>query len=307
MENYYDVLIEDLYASLIIVEHRDVYRFVTCNEKYIPREIIQGDNVEYITCYDILHKSVLTLPLLEIFRHYHNDLNNLNSNDDVLLERSEILNKKINTWIESHGSISYKDFYNSYIRTRLIDINDVENCTILDFICDTDFSLSYDDITSPVVQEHRKPQIIKICQSLVDERLDEILSELDTLKTQCGNADDIEDIDTIIQMYHDSRNEVNYSNCVSLVDYFKTFPPLLLPLPEKLDNFIDELSKINVNNELLDFMSIVDNSLTYSEIQELLDELNNLQPEYKMESNQKDLTPFKKYLSNKLNNEHKQS
>jgi hypothetical protein len=113
MENYYDVLIEDLYASLIVIEHRDVYRFVTCKDEYIPQKIVQGEDRERITCYDILHKSVLTLPLFEIFRHYHHDLNNLKSNDDVLLERSKILNNKINSWIEKRGSISYNDFYNS--------------------------------------------------------------------------------------------------------------------------------------------------------------------------------------------------
>jgi hypothetical protein len=76
-------------------------------------------------------------------------------------------------------------------------------------------------------------------------------------------------------------------------------------MPEMIDKFIYKISQLNANSsdEFVDFMSIVDNTQTRIEMQELLDELQTLQPEYKFESGETNLTPYKKYLSNKLNNE----
>ena len=74
------------------------------------------------------------------------------------------------------------------------------------------------------------------------------------------------------------------------------------------NNYGYKISKINkqpVDSSINDFMSIVDSSLTHTEISELLTELETLQSEFNHETDEINLTPFKEYLKYKLNNEYK--
>lgn len=308
--SYYNVLSEDLYKSIIIIEHKDIYRFVTCQAQYCDNEIFQDENIDYISAYDLCTRELCTIPIIEIMRHYHYDFDDLEKNDKIALANTETINSFIIKYVNENQSLSLKDIYNLTVKPGLVDIfNPNTENFILDFLSYTNFVLTLDDVTSKTISDARKPCAIQCCKILISKRVDEILLELNTLKAQSEDLEDHADIDTIIQMYIDVLEETDYSKCVSLVDYLKNWPPLLLPMPEIIDKFIYKISQLNANNsdEFVDFMSIVDTTLTNIEIRELLDELQTLQPEYKFESGEKDLTQFKKYLSNKLNNEHKQS
>lgn len=306
---YYFELLKALNSSIIIVEHRDTYRFVTCNDKYTPSKIYNGENLsDSIEAYDIINKRVIKMPLVEIMRHYQHDIDNIDNNDNVFLTRAQTLTDKINSYISENTNITFAQIYNSYVKPLIIDIYDIENAPVLDFISSKKFALTYTDIISPVVPEHRKQSIINLCKSIITSKLDEILSELNTIKQTSNDIEDIADIDTIIQMYKDTVNEIDYTSCKSLSDYFKVYPPLLLPLPKEIDILLNKLEKIHSqSDDYVEFMNIVDHSLTYQEMQELLDDLNGMQREYKSESNEMDLTRFKEYLKYKLNNGHKQS
>lgn len=304
--SYYNVLSEDLYKSIIVIEHKDVYKFVTCCAQYCNKEIIQNENADYISVYDLCMREIYNIPIIEILRHYHYDLDDLEKNDKTALANIQTINSFILKYSAENSHLKFKDVYNLAMKPGLIDIiNPNSENFILDFLSYTNFALTLDDVTSKTISEARKPHAIKCCKILIRKKVDEILLELNTLKEQSDDPEDHADIDTIIQMYLDVLEETDYSTCVSLVDYLKNWPPLLLPMPEMIDKFIYKISQLNnsVSDEFADFMSIVDNTLTSVEIQELLDELQTLQPEYKFESGETDLTPYKKYLSNKLNNE----
>jgi hypothetical protein len=304
--SYYNVLSEDLYKSIIVIEHKDVYRFVTCCPQYCDIAIVQDENADYISVYDLYMRECSVIPIVEILRHYHFDLHDFQQNDKTALSNIETINKFISKYSEENPTLEHKNIYDLTVKPGLVDIinPDAENF-ILDFLSYTNFVLTLDDITSKTISDARKPYAIKCCKILIGKKVDEILFELNTLKEQSDDPEDHADIDTIIQMYRDVLDETDYSACVSLVDYLKNWPPLLLPMPEAIDKFIYKISQLNgnVSDEFVDFMTIVDSTLTRVEMQELLDELQTLQLEYKLESGEIDLTPYKKYLSNKLNNE----
>ena len=307
--SYYFELTKKLNAAILIVEHRDSYKFVTCNDKYTPSKISNSPNLcDCVTTYDIIDEKIINIPLVEIIRHYQHNIDDVDNNNSVMLSRANILREKINGYVAENTNSSFSQIYNLYIKPYIIDINNVADTPLLDFISHTKFILTYADIVSPIVAPHRKQSIVNFCNSIINLKLNEILSELNVIKQSSENAEDIEDIDTIIQMYNDCVSEIDYSKCKSLIDYLNVYPPLLLPLPENVDGLLSVLQKIHKNtDDYVEFMNIVDNSLTYSEITELLNELNVLQPEYKHESGEMDLTKFKNYLKYKLNNGHKQS
>jgi hypothetical protein len=305
--SYYFELVKDLNSSIVIVEHKDTYRFVTCSDKYTPSKIYNGENLSaVIHCYDIVNEKIIAIPLVEIMRHYHHDIDNIDDNDAEYLRRANILRDKIKGYVVENTNVSFTQIYNSYVKTIFIDIYNIENTLILDFLSRTKFALTHNDFVLPVVPEHRKQSVINLCKSIISSKLDEILSELNTIKQSSDDTEDIADIDTIIQMYEDTVNEIDYTSCKSLIDYFNVYPPLLLPRPKEIDILLDEFGKIHgQSDDYVEFMSIVDDLLTHNEIKELLDELNALQPTYNHESNEMDLTRFKEYLKYKLNNGHK--
>jgi hypothetical protein len=304
---YYNVLSEDLYKSIIIIEHRDVYRFVTCCSKYCPIAITQDDN-NVIIALDIYKNEIIYVPLVEIMGHRHYDLNDLEKNDRDAFSTIAHIKNVIEKYKVDNTGLTHEKIYDLSIKPKLFDLFDLDaENYILDFLSYTDFYLTLDDVYSNIVSEDKRQHIIKCCNVLINKRVVDVTAELNELKTQSENPEDHADIDTIIQMYHDAASEVDYSRCKKLVDYLQVWPPLLLPLPEKIEKFIYKISQLAVNREdttLVDFMSIVDNSLTYSEMRELLDEFNTLQPD-DLVYNQINLKPFKEYLMYKLNNEHK--
>jgi hypothetical protein len=305
--NYYNVLIEDLHKSIIILEHKDVYRFVTCCKKYIDFEIHQTDDIENVIVYDMYTQQTRNIPVIEILWHNHHDIHNLEENDIVFLERLNIIRSIIDKYHIENKELSLDQIYDKVVKPNTLNIFDPssEN-SVLDFLSYTKFTLSVDDIIADTISEHRKDDVIRCCKFLVQQKLDEILDELNTLKLQTSDPEDISDIDAIESMYKDVLDELDYSSCTTLKDCLKNWPPLLLPMPEYIDMFISKIPKNKKSNDVLsDFMHIVDNSLTQAEIKELLDELETLQPDDADKQNQMDLTVFKKYLLYKLNNEHK--
>lgn len=307
--NYYNVLLEDANKSIIVIEHRDVYKFVTCCSKYSGLEILQDESNDSINVYNMYTREISNIPLVEIISHRHYDLKDLEKNDRYTLEIISTIKGIIQKYAAENKDLSAECIYDIIIRPTLIDIyNPTTENYILDFLSYTDFALSLDDVTNNNVPEHKRQHIINCCKILINKKIQEITLELNQLKQQSNNPEDHADIDTIIQMYRDVADETDYTHCKNLSDYLRVWPTLLLPLPEKIDKFIYKISQLNSNKNdttLVDFMSIVDNSLTYSEMKELLQELRELQPEHDNDINKINLTPFKEYLKYKLNNEHK--
>ena len=307
--NYYNVLLEDANKSIIVIEHRDVYRFVTCCLKYSGLEILQDESNDSINVYNMHTREISNIPLVEIISHRHYDLKDLEKNDQYTLEVISVIKGIIQKYAAENKNLSVEHIYDLIMKPSLIDVYNPNNENyILDFLSYTDFALSLDDVTNNIVPEYKRQHIINCCKILINKKIQEITLELNQLKQQSDDPEDHADIDTIIQMYRDVADETDYTNCKNLSDYLRVWPTLLLPLPEKIDKFIYKISQLNSSKNdttLIDFMSIVDNSLTYSEMKELLEELRELQLEHDSDINKINLTPFKEYLKYKLNNEHK--
>ena len=155
--DYYFKLIRQLNSFIIVVEHKDCYRFVTCNDKYTPSKIFNEPNLKPdILCYDIINEKIITIPLVEIIRHYHHDIDNSEVNNTEYLRRANILRDKINGYVAENTNVSFTQIYKSYVKTIFIDIYDIENTPVLDFLSSKKFALTHNDFVSPVVPEHRK-------------------------------------------------------------------------------------------------------------------------------------------------------
>lgn len=306
--NYRDVLIEDLNKSIIIVSQREIYKFITLNPKYTQEDIIQDDTqTTSVRVYNMYTSSIETIVIAEIIEHIHRCFEDPIENDRLILEVLDWLKTKISNKLNySKNLFDEQQLYRLIARKHVLNVEDIHKPNyIFEFLYNCDFLLDIDDILLNEVPPHKKQNIVRACKKLIQLKIDEIVDELTTLKGQTECEEDLKDIDTIIQMYHDVVDEVNFSDCKTLVEYFKNWPPLLLPLPEYIDKFLHKIQTAQVDDSYVDFMRIVDDMLTLNDIEELLNELETLQPGDSDIVNNKDLSPFKNYLKYKLDNGHK--
>jgi hypothetical protein len=307
--NYRDVLIEDLNKSIIIVSHREIYKFITLNPKYTQQEIVQDQsNYNVVRAFNLFTSCIETIPVAEIVEHLHRCFEDPIENDRIILEILDWLNDKINLRLsDPKNTFSKLELYHHISRKHVINVENIHLPNyIFEFLYNCDFIVDVDDLLLNEVPEDKREKIVNACKKLIQLKIDEITDELNTLKLQSDSEEDITDIDTIIQMYRDVVDDIDLTSCKTLTEYFKNWPPLLLPLPEYIDKFLHKIETHNCDDSYTDFMRIVDDMLSVEEIKELLDELETLQPtndEMIIISN--DLTPFKQYLRYKLNNEHK--
>lgn len=306
--NYRDVLIEDLNKSIIIVSQREIYKFVTLNANYTQEDIVQDETqTGVIRVYNMYTSQVETVAIAEIVTYIHLCFEDPIENDRLILEVLDWIRLKIVTKLNDHkNKFNESELYRLIARRNVIRIENINSPNyIFEFLYKCDFILDIDDVLLNEVAEHKRQHVHSACKKLIQLKIDEIVDELTTLKSQTECEEDLKDIDTIIQMYHDVVDEVNFSDCKTLVEYFKNWPPLLLPLPEYIDKFLHKIQTTQVDDSYVDFMRIVDDMLTLNDIEELLNELETLQPSDSDIVNCKDLSPFKNYLKYKLDNGHK--
>lgn len=307
--NYRDVLIEDLSKSIVIVSQREIYKFMTLNPKYTQENIVQEEtHTDTIRVYNMYTSNVETVAVAEIIQHIHRCFEDPVENDKLILEILDWLKIEIaNILKDSKNKFSEAELYRLIARKHVVDIYDIHKPNyIFEFLRNCNFIIDVDDILLNEIPDHKRQLMIEACKKLIQLKIDEVVLELTTLKEQTDCEEDADDIDTIIQMYLDVVNEVDLSSCKTLSEYFKNWPPLLLPLPEYIDKFLHKISTQQVDDSYIDFMRIVDEKLSIEEIKELLEELETLQPETEdslIVSN--DISSYKDYLRYKLSNEHK--
>ena len=302
---YYDALIEDLNKYIVIIVHKQFYKFMTLNPQYAKTNIFQrDDNSTTITAYNLGTKTIETIPLPEIIEHIHKNFNDPIDNDKKILKILDWINSKIDAFIaKKPNKFTRTELFYNISQLHVIDIqNGVDKSNyIFDLIFNSDFILTANDIILNQITDVNREKIISGYKNLITVKIDEILAELYELKSQTSDEEDLTDIDTICQMYIDSANEFDNTNYKTLTEVFKNWPPLLLPRPNYIDSFLSAITVTSYDDSYIDFMQIVDASLTNDEIKELLEELNSLQTS----SNNSDLSKYIDYLQYKLNNEHK--
>lgn len=309
--DYYDALIHDLTQSIIIVSHRDVYKFITLKREYTGQNIVQNsEDREYVNAYNLFTRQIECIATIEITEHIHKNFEDCQDNDKKALEILDYIKKQIEKYrsINPNSEFTDLDLYALISKQHTLNYKDIhEPNYILEFLFNCNFILSAEDIFSDNIVEYKRERVILACKKIIQTRIDEVVSELNQLKDQSDDEEDISDIDTIIEMYTHILDEIDFSQCISLVDFFNKWPPLLLPLPKYVDMVVSNLKSIDSpTNDYINFMNVVDNTLTYAEMRELLNDLELLQPnESQYVGNEYDITHFKDYLRYKLSNEHK--
>jgi hypothetical protein len=309
---YYDCVIKDLNEAIVIIAHREIYKFITLKPEYTRQTITQdANNLDVVVAYNMFNKNIETIPLVEIFEHQHKNLKDLADNDEKIFRILEYINHIIDNCISNDTNQFTRDeLYNHISRLYVININDIDKPNyILDFLIKLNFAIDIDQVILNQITEKNSSTVIDCSKRLINEHIDETVNELNELKSQTHNIEDIEDIDAIIQMYRDIVDELDYSHCETILDCFKNWPPLLMPIPKYLDMFIHRAENIIPYDQYIDFMKIVDSSLTYDDMRQLLEYLERYDtPQYENLVYKEDCVEhlrYKRYLQYKLNNEHK--
>ena len=86
-----------------------------------------------------------------------------------------------------------------------------------------------------------------------------------------ADEEDIEDINSIIEMFNETLNEIDLKDCKNLIDVIDTYPPLLLPLPDELRSIKDKINDGD-GDTLQAALSLVE-SMTNDELKEIYDEI----------------------------------
>jgi hypothetical protein len=309
---YYDCVIKDLNEAIIIIAHREIYKFITLKPEYTGQTITQdANNLNVVLAYNMFSKQVETIPLVEIFEHRHKNLKDLADNDQKILKILEYVSTVIDSYISDNPNQFTRDeLYKRVSRLYVLDVTNIDKPNyILDFLIKLKFAIEVNQIILNRVSDENRSIVIDCCKRLINEHIDETVNELNQLKSQTQDAEDIEDIDVIIQMYRDIVEELDYSQCETLLDYFKNWPPLLMPIPKYIDMFIHRVENIIPYDQYVDFMNIVDSSLSYDDMLQLLEYLKSYDtPQHKNLVYKEEYVEhlrYKQYLQYKLNNEHK--
>lgn len=135
-----------------------------------------------------------------------------------------------------------------------------------------DYSITIGDIKKDSLSN--KDEIIKAYKKIIRKKIEENISELNELKQDC-DEDDLEDIDSIIEMFTDIEDEMDtdLENVTKLSDLVEIFPPLLNPCEEMIQ-LIKYLEKYPPAPE-----SFLDSIKDPELLKEFLNELENIDDE----------------------------
>ena len=190
-------------------------------------------------------------------------------------------NIKIDTGFKDHckkyykicleKNISEEVFYNLFLNKFIVD-NNLQD-TILEF----NFQLDLDSITNNTLSEDSKESIKEAFINIVKNRCNESKNELNLIKKDCEDEDDIEDIDSIIEMFDDSVDSINLDEVKNLSDLLDNWPPLLLPLPDSLEKLkrlrfivVNENDKFTKLNEMKSIIGCINDVNLLKEFKDIL-------------------------------------
>ena len=222
--------------------------------KYIIRVKIKDNVIPYtrIKSYNIVDsKSDECIALYNLITDKCDDISFEDIISYTISNTNIVENVKIDTGFKDHckkyykicmeKNISEEVFYNLFLNKFIVD-NNLQD-TILEF----NFQLDLDSITNNTLSEDSKESIKEAFINIVKNRCNESKNELNLIKKDCEDEDDIEDIDSIIEMFDDSVDSINLDEVKNLSDLLDNWPPLLLPLPDSLEKL--KRLKFTVNDK----------------------------------------------------------
>lgn len=117
------------------------------------------------------------------------------------------------------------------------------------------FCISPNEYISNILNDQQLEIIKTQFINLVKEVIDENVAELDEISKH-SEDNDLEDINSIKEMFTDCIDEIDFSNVKNISDLIDCWPPLLLPLPEVLEDVKKCLkSSANYTDPVIDLKS----------------------------------------------------
>jgi hypothetical protein len=165
-----------------------------------------------------------------------------NSNKDLALKRLQEINEDLSNCsykFETENNI--KRFYFN----EFVDRNEFLLCKFFDF------SIDLVHLAEDKIPNDRKEYVFGVFKKHIDENIKSSLEELEEFKNEV-EEDDIEDIDSIVEIFKNTSDEVTFDGIETFTDLFNYWPPLLLPAPNLI---YDNMSNIST------FKKFVDSSL----------------------------------------------
>jgi hypothetical protein len=234
MKDFIDELKEDLskyIVELTIGEQRYLY---TTKEEYIGVTLTKSQVYNYYT------KQVELVDFNEVTSYGFDG--DENSNKDLALKRLQEINEDLSNCsykFETENNI--KRFYFN----EFVDRNEFLLCKFFDF------SIDLVHLAEDKIPNDRKEYVFGVFKKHIDENIKSSLEELEEFKNEV-EEDDIEDIDSIVEIFKNTSDEVTFDGIETFTDLFNYWPPLLLPAPNLI---YDNMSNIST------FKKFVDSSL----------------------------------------------
>lgn len=248
MSIYKNKLLKDLSKYYCRLELKDYIIVCTRIKKY---NVIDSDDNEYISFYNLITNKCEKIKISEILTH---SINNLKIIENIKTEDNFIKKCKLFYKKAKENNIT-DEVFNKLVMNKIVINNDCQK-----LICDFNFSVDANILIGENIPDKNMEDVKNSFYGLVDEKINENKNELNQLKKDCETEEDMEDINQIIEMFDDCKEEMCFENAKTLKDIVDEWPPLLLPLPEYLEKF----SKIDIPGdkaltELQQFTDLIEN------------------------------------------------
>ena len=211
------------------------------------RNITQLDEDTMIRCYNLITEKLEDL--------YIKDIASCCSvtYDVKYIEKCKNDLKKLN---DVDGEIAYKFYFNSLTKQY----------NLFDAIKLFKFCLTPEEFITNIISNKQLNVIKTPFIDLVKLKINETIAELDEIAVTC-EEDDLEDIETIKEMFEECVDDIDLSQVKSITDLVNCWPPLLLPLPDSLEKIKECLSKFNI---------IEDSSKIKSDLEYIIQDNDNM-------------------------------
>ena len=228
--------------------------------------VVDDDNDENITLYNLITSKCDTIKKSTITSY---TIVNQKITDNIKNETS-FVNRCKNYYTKAkEKGISDIDFFEKQMNENIINNN------LQEAIIDFDFIIDHNDIINNVLSIEKINAVKKVFQGIVSKAVEDNKQELFNLIKESDNEEDKEDINSIIEMFDECIEEIDFEDVKTLTELIDCWPPLLMPLPESIEK-IKKIKFFTQNNKtkLEEFKDIINNIEDKSVIQEFIEILD---------------------------------
>jgi len=211
-----DSILEELTRGIVNINYNDNTTIpYTALSKY---NVIQTDDHEKINVYNLITDEIVYLCLKNIISY-------TTGSDKCTENYITQCKKDLESVDEDKKDISYKYYFDNLTQKY----NLFSSLKLFNFCVPPNEYIS--NILNDQQLEITKTQFINLVKNVIDENV----AELDEISKH-SEDDDLEDINSIKEMFTDCIDEIDFSNVKKISDLIDCWPPLLLPLPEVLED-----------------------------------------------------------------------